>query len=146
MKKIMSCFLLLAFCVGMSLSTSNSVKAADLPSNIEENAENNQIARGVYLGSGSSSISEAGTGKIAAGGTTIGQRIVSNISVNVRVERLVNGSWEIYTSWSATRYNAASVSSSKTLSVPRGYYYRTHCSHIAYTDASGSVSGGVWIN
>lgn len=145
MKKIMSCFLLIAFCVGMSISTSDSVKAADLSSSIEESSENSQVVRGVYLGSGSSSISEAGTGKITAGGTTIGQRIVSNISVSVRVERLVNGSWEIYTSWSSTRYNAASVTSSKTLSVPRGYYYRAHCSHTAYTDASTSITNGIWI-
>lgn len=103
------------------------------------------LVRGAYLKSGSSTIRKAGTGKIGAGGTTIAQSIVSSVGVNVRVERLVNGSWEVYTTWSTTRYNAASATTSKTLSVPTGYYYRTHCFHVANSDASSSVSGGIWI-
>ena len=103
------------------------------------------MTRGIYLGSGSSSISKVGTGKIAASGSTVGQRSVSTISVTVRVERLIGSSWQVYTSWSATRYNAASVTSSKTLSVPQGYFYRVHSIHYANSDSSGSYTNGIWI-
>lgn len=103
------------------------------------------MTRGIYYKSGTSSISKVGTGKIAASGSTVGQMSVSSISVTVRVERLVGSSWQIYTSWSSTRYNAASVTSSKTLSVPQGYFYRVHSIHYANSDTSSSVTGGVWI-
>ena len=103
------------------------------------------IPRGMYLKSGTSSISEVGTGKIAAGGRTVGQMVVSKISVTVKVERLVNGSWASYTSWSEEKSNAALVSSSKTLTVPIGYYYRVYCRHYANTDASGSYTDGIHI-
>lgn len=149
-KSLVICFTFL----GVLLGNPISVKAADMGDCIdgsyltyEESSEGmvGQITRGVYLGSGSSTISKVGTGKIAAGGTTIAQSIVSSVAVNVRVERYVNGSWQIYTSWSTTRYNAASASSSKTLTVPKGYYYRTHCFHAANSDASSSVTNGIWI-
>lgn len=103
------------------------------------------MTRGIYLGSGSSSISKVGTGKIAASGSTVGQKTVSTISVTVRVERLVGSSWQVYTSWSSTRYNAASVTSSKTLSVPQGYFYRVHSFHSANSDSSSSLTNGIWI-
>lgn len=103
------------------------------------------MTRGVYLRSGSSSISKAGTGKITASGTTVGQTSVSSISVTVRVERLVGSSWQIYTSWSANFHNTSVAASSKTLSVPQGYFYRVHSIHYANSDTSSSVTGGVWI-
>lgn len=49
------------------------------------------MSRGIYLKSGSSNIVRAGTGKIGAGGNTVGQKTVSKITVNVTVERLLNG-------------------------------------------------------
>lgn len=151
MKRIKSLVLIFIFCISICFGASNSVKAGDITSDNTVNSEvsysdeTGQSARGIYLGSGSSSISKAGTGKIAAGGTTIAQKVVSTVSVTVRVERLVNGVWQTYTSWSATRYNAASASSSKTLSVPTGYYYRTHSFHYANSDASSSITNGIWI-
>ncbi len=92
--------------------------------------------RGVYLQSGYSQISKVGAGKIAAGGTTTAQKVVSEVSINVNVERKVNGSWEHYTSWTSTKKNAAAVTSSKTLTVPKGYYYRVKCVHYANSDVS----------
>lgn len=103
------------------------------------------MTRGIYLRSGSSAITKAGTGKIGAGGDTVGQTSVSRISVTVRVQRLVNGNWQAYTSWSATKYNSPYVSTSKTLTVPRGYYYRVYCTHTANSDSSGSYTDGIYI-
>lgn len=103
------------------------------------------MSRGIYLKSGSSNIVRAGTGKISAGGNTVGQKTVSKITVDVTVERLVNGKWGYYTSWTATNYNSIYVSSSKTLSVPTGYYYRVYCTHYANSDVSGSYTDGIYI-
>ena len=47
--------------------------------------------------------SKVGDGKIAAGGTTSAQKVVSEVSINVNVERKVNGTWKHYTSWTATK-------------------------------------------
>lgn len=103
------------------------------------------MSRGIYLKSGSSNIVRAGTGKIGAGGNTVGKKTVSKITVNVTVERLLNGKWAYYTSWTETNYNSVYVSSSKTLSVPTGYYYRVYCIHYANSDVSDSYTDGIYI-
>ena len=103
------------------------------------------MSRGIYLKSGSSNIVRAGTGKIGAGGNTVGQKTESKITVNVTVERLLNGKWAYYTSWTETNYNSVYVSSSKTLSVPTGYYYRVYCIHYANSDVSDSYTDGIYI-
>ena len=103
------------------------------------------MSRGIYLKSGSSNIVRAGTGKIGAGGNTVGLKTVSKITVNVTVERLLNGKWAYYTSWTETNYNSVYVSSSKTLSVPTGYYYRVYCIHYANSDVSDSYTDGIYI-
>lgn len=101
--------------------------------------------RGAYLQSGYSKINKVGEGKIAAGGSTAAQQVVSEVSVNVNVERKVNGSWVHYTSWTSTKKNAVAVTSSKTLTVPKGYYYRVKCVHYANSDVSSSITGGLYI-
>ena len=103
------------------------------------------MSRGIYLKSGSSNIVRAGTGKIGAGGNTVGQKVVSKITVDVTLERYMNGKWGYYTSWVQTNYNSAYVSTSKTLSVPTGYYYRVYCVHYANSDVSGSYTDGIYI-
>lgn len=115
----------------------------------EENAE--QIGyitvqpRGVYLQGGFSKISKPGDGKITAGGNTSAQKVVSEVSINVNVERKVNGDWEHYTSWTSTKKNAIAVTSYKTLTVPKGYYYRVRSVHYANSDVSSSATGGLYI-
>ena len=101
--------------------------------------------RVVYLQSGYSQISKAGDGKITAGGSTIAQKLVSEVSIDVIVERKVGGTWKHYTSWTATKRNAFAVTSSKTLTVPKGYYYRVRSAHYANSDVSSSATGGLYI-
>lgn len=101
--------------------------------------------RGVYLQSGFSKISKVGDGKITAGGNTSAQKVVSEVSIDVFVERKVNGSWKHYTSWTAKKNNAVGITSYKTLTVPKGYYYRVKCVHYANTDVSSSITGGYYI-
>lgn len=101
--------------------------------------------RGVYLQSGYSKISKPGDGKITAGGSTTAQKLVSEVSINVNVERKIDGSWKHYTSWTSTKNNAIAVTSYKTLTVPKGYYYRVKCVHYANSDVSSSITGGLYI-
>ena len=136
------------------ISTQKNVQAADVPEWADgsylTNDDSSEVtvgskSRGIYLKSGSSSITRAGTGKIAAGGNTVGQKVVSKITVDVKVERYVNGKWGYYTSWIETNYNSVYVSTSKTLSVPTGYYYRVCCVHYANSDVSDSYTDGIYI-
>ena len=136
------------------ISTQKNVQAADVPECVDgsylTNDDSSEVtvgskSRGIYLKSGSSNIVRAGTGKIGAGGNTVGQKVVSKITVDVTVERYVNGKWGYYTSWVQTNYNSAYVSTSKTLSVPTGYYYRVYCVHYANSDVSDSYTDGIYI-
>ena len=103
-------------------------------------------SRGQYLQTGSCKIIKAGTGKITVGGTTIAQKQVSSIKVTIMLERLVNGNWVSYDSWSASKSNAYSVTVSKTLSVPRGYYYRVLSIHNANSDRSRSNTNALYVS
>lgn len=98
---------------------------------------------GVYLLNGMSTIQDAGTGKIIAGGITSGA-VKCDLTVNVIVERLNGGNWVRVTSWTASKDYAWTVGSSKTLSVGRGYYYRVRSLHFANSDTSSSWTGNLW--
>lgn len=152
--KILSFVMAVVMVCGLVVGTQSVVKAADEPICVdgsyltEDEASEvtvGSMSRGVYLKSGSSTITKAGTGKIAAGGNTVGQKTVSKITVVVAVQQYKNGNWYHYTSWSATNYNSNYVSSSKTLSVPTGYYYRVYCTHYANSDVSDSYTNGIYI-
>lgn len=102
--------------------------------------------RGQYLQKGISSIGEIGKGKIKVVGTTIAQQVVSKIKVSVMVERQVSGNWVSYTSWNASDTNTYSLTTSKTLIVPRGYYYRVRSVHSANTDVGDSNTSAIYVD
>ena len=152
MKKFLS--VMMAMVMVLSLGMSVDAQAADEPICIDGSylldADSSEVTvgsmtRGVYLKSGSSTINKQGTGLIGAGGDTTANMAVDKISVLVRVERLVNGNWVRYTSWSASKKNAYYVNSSKKLSVPTGYYYRVWCTHYANSDVTDSYTDGIYI-
>lgn len=103
-------------------------------------------ARGQYLQTGTSKIVRAGTGKITVGATTVAQKQVSTIKAAAMVERLVNGNWVSYTSWTASKTNAYSLTTSKTLTVPRGYYYRVRSIHSANSDIGNSNTDALYVS
>ena len=138
--KILSLIMSMVMVCALLIGTQKNVQATDIPECVDgsylTNDDSSEVtvgskSRGIYLKSGSSNIVRAGTGKIGAGGNTVGQKVVSKITVDVTVERYVNGKWGYYTSWVQTNYNSAYVSTSKTLSVPTGYYYRVYCVHLS---------------
>ena len=104
----------------------------------------NMQTRGIYLAEGYSVITDAGAGKIGCGGITNAAKRCT-VGVAVIVEKKVNGSWTRVTSWSVSNTNALTASTSKTLSVGSGYYYRVRCTHSANTDVSSSFTEGMWM-
>lgn len=155
MKKVITMILTLAICASFGMSGAMQVQAADelvcvdgsyLLDDANESVGDLRISTwGYYLKSGTSTLSEIGTGKIGVGGSTTGQRVVDKISVTVSVQRLENGRWYTYHTWSVEKTNAAYVSTSKTLTVPTGYYYRVCCSHHASTDSGYSNTNALYI-
>jgi hypothetical protein len=152
--KILSLILTMVMVCTLFISTQGVAKASDVPKCIDgsylTNDDSSEVtvgsmSRGIYLKSGSSTITKVGPGKIGAGGNTVGQKTVSKITVSVTVERLLNGKWAYYTSWMETNYNSVYVSTSKTLTVPTGYYYRVGCVHYANSDVSDSYTDGIYI-
>lgn len=154
-KRLLSTLLMAIMVCTLALGTSNyEVKAeedttyeeGDVTTEDSSEGEMEWSTWGVYLKSGTSSITKLASGKITAGGKTVGQKVVDKIYVGVRVQRKVNGSWTSYSFWSASATDSAYVSTSKTLTVPSGYYYRVYCDHTANSDASSSFTSGIWID
>lgn len=102
-------------------------------------------SRGIYLQDGSVTIVETGKGKLAAGGSTVAQRVVDRVKLAVILEQYTDGMWSQVYSWNVSDTNAAYVHTSKTFTVPRGYYYRARGIHSANTDVSNSYTNGIWI-
>ena len=109
--------------------------------------------RGVYLMEGDCSISKAGRGRIYAYASTTANMTVDYVGVIVRVEQYDENSktWEQIASWTEDGENTYYVSTSKTVTVERGYYYRVHAEHIAgpkdgEKDAGDSVTDGIKID
>lgn len=155
-KKIVSMIVAISLATGIfAMIPAEQAKAAEeiitvdgsvLLEDVEESIGNMIVqTKGQYLQTGSSKIVRAGVGKIAVGGTTIAQTTVDNVKIAVMVERLLNGKWASYTSWSTSKTNAYSVSTSKTLTVPRGYYYRVRSIHSANSDIGNSNTNALYV-
>lgn len=107
------------------------------------------LPRGTYLMKGDCAISNQGNGRLYAYGSTTANTTVNYVGVTVSIERLVNGSWTPYYSWGVSGASTNYVSTSKTLLVETGYYYRVCATHTAgmYSpyDAGASSTDGIWI-
>ena len=109
--------------------------------------------RGVYLMTGDCSISKAGRGRIYAYASTTANTTVDYVGVIVYVDQYnaETGNWEQVTTWTVEDENTYYVSTSKTVTVDRGYYYRVHADHIAgpadgEKDFGNSLTDGIKIN
>lgn len=103
------------------------------------------MPRGMYLQSGFSEISKAGDGKITAGGATIAQMDVEDLSICVEVQKMKGGSWVTYKMWTVEKKNESSILTSKTFEVEPGLYKVT-CLHSANTDSSSSFTDSLYIS
>lgn len=108
--------------------------------------------RGVYLMTGDSAISKAGSNKIYCSGSTTANMTVGYVAVIVYVEQYNStlGGWSQVACWTASKANNYYVSTSKTLTVDQGYYYRVRAEHFAgptsgNRDRGNTVSDGIYI-
>lgn len=113
----------------------------------------NPLLRGEYLMDGDSTISKAGVGRIYAYGATTANTTVDFVSVVVYVDQYneEDDVWEQIDTWTEEATNTYYVSTSKSLKVDRGYYYRVRCSHFAGDeddrpyDTAISYTDGIYI-
>ena len=106
--------------------------------------------RGTYLGSGSGSISVTGPSSVMITGSTTARQTSDSVKVTVHLQQLKNGSWVTIASYGpVTKYNNYYVSTSRTYSVERGYYYRMSGSHTVIEngafETATSKTNGVWV-
>lgn len=106
--------------------------------------------RGIYFNSGSGSISVTGPGTVMITGSTTANQVSDSVKVTVHLQQLKNGSWVTLASYGpVTKFNGYYVSTSRTYSVSRGYYYRMTGGHTVIengTFESGtSATNGVWV-
>ena len=109
--------------------------------------------RGVYLMTGDCSIRKAGRGRIYANASTTANMTVDYVGVIVYVDQYDEDekAWKQVDAWLAEDENTYYVSTSKTVTVDRGYYYRVHADHIAgpadgEKDFGNSLTDGIKIN
>lgn len=101
--------------------------------------------RGVYLLKGTGTLTVPGNGLVGCYGTTTATMSVSKISISVRLERYVSGTWVGVSSWSNVGYNTNYISTYKGFSVTGGYYYRVVTEHWAATDWTMGSTSGIWV-
>lgn len=100
---------------------------------------------GIYLLDGRTGIKNAGSGKITASGVTTAHKS-TKLKLTVTVQRRSGGTWDYITSWSTSKSSGTYLSSSKTLSVTKGYYYRVCGYHSAGGEGGYSYTNGIWID
>lgn len=155
-KKVLSVCCTFLLVISMLLISANNAQAASddpildgsyLTHDNESIGYATPLTRGVDLLASYSKCARLGPGKLFAGGTTIAAHEVNCVRVTVMVERAKEGdtSWTYYDHWYKENENADRVSSSRTLYVEGGYYYRVRCTHSAHLDAGSSSTNGVFI-
>lgn len=111
--------------------------------------------RGKYLMDGECSITKAGRGRIYVyASTTANFDSVDYLSTIIYVDRYNEATkeWGQIDCWQVKDYNTYFVSTSKSMAVDRGYFYRVHADHFAGMDAdypyeeATSLTDGIWID
>lgn len=148
--------MMLAVIMSMGLVVPNEVQASETTevvyvdgSALTEDKESSFTVyprmRGVYLLQGTGTITVPGSGLVGCSASTTATGVVSKLSVGVRLERYVNGSWTSVSAWNNTAYNTYVVSTYKGVSVTGGYYYRVVAEHSVLTDWTMGATSGVWV-
>ena len=153
---ITSC--LMVFCMIMSVSIVN-VKASDekmvdgsyLTTDETSTGYSRPRTRGVYLMDGECSISKAGRNRVYAYASTTANTEVKYMATIVYVERYMEDvdAWEQVDWWMVEEENDYYMSTAKTITVDRGYYYRVRANHLAGDsypfDETASVTNGILV-
>lgn len=153
MKKIIRVLLSLSLILGASIMTCNPVQAHELAvdgtvltQELESTMEVLAMTRGIYLLSGSASITSPGVGQVCSTGKTYATQSIPSMYVAVYIQRYNGSTWSTVANWTQYAYNTNIVTSSKTYSVSRGYYYRTYTVHNAYGETGSGCTNGIYIS
>lgn len=117
--------------------------------------QHNVVTRGKYLMDGECSITKAGRGRIYVyASTTANITKVDYLSAVLYIDKFneKTQTWEQIDFWQVEDKDTYFVSTSKSLAVDRGYYYRVHATHVVgmnsdypYEEAT-SATDGIWID
>ncbi len=96
----------------------------------------NSVFRGEHLMDGECSISKAGRSRVYVYAATTANHYVDYVAVNIYVDRYNEETedWEQIDNWMAEDEDTYFISTSKSITVDRGYYYRVHAEHFAGMD------------
>ena len=113
------------------------------------------VTRGKYLMDGECSITKAGRGRIYVyASTTANITKVDCLSTVLYVDKFNENTqkWEQIDFWQVEDRDTYFLSTSKSLAVDRGYYYRVHATHVVGMDSdypyeeATSATDGIWID
>lgn len=88
---------------------------------------------GLQLTSISSSIRREGSSTVLVSVSTIANQVCVDIGGSVTVQRWINNTWTYYCGFSFWEHGVSSASTSRSISVASGYYYRVTVAHMAGT-------------
>lgn len=160
-KRIISILLTFSFliCLGIvpeiNVLASEEVKIVDgsyLTDEESSTGTTEDRTRGKHLMTGECSITNAGIGRIYAYAATTANHEVDYALVIIYVERYMPDvdAWGYVDSWSEEVTDDFYVSTSKTLKVEPGYYYRVHAEHVVQEgddppEETASATNGIFI-
>lgn len=132
---------LMVFCMIMGVSIVN-VKASDekmvdgsylTTDETSTGYSSSKKTRGVYLMDGECSITKAGRNRVYAYASTSANQKVNYMCTIVYVEQYMEDvdAWGQVDAWVVEEENDYYMSTAKTVTVDRGYYYRVRANHIA---------------
>ncbi len=149
---------LMVFCMIMSVSIVN-VKASDekmvdgsyLTTDETSTGYSSSRTRGVYLMDGECSITKAGRNRVYAYASTSANMEVNYMATIVYVERYMEDvdAWGQVDWWVEEVTDDYYMSTAKTITVDRGYYYRVRANHLAGDsypyDETASFTNGILV-
>ena len=131
---------LMVFCMVMGVSVINAeasemkmVDGSCLTTDETSTGYSGPRTRGLYLMDGECSITKAGRNRVYAYASTTANQEVKYMATLVYVERYMEDvdAWEQVDWWMVEAQNDYYLSTAKTITVDRGYYYRVRANHIA---------------
>lgn len=157
--KTFSISVLIALCVVVG-PFSQLVKAESLLDAREEMTEeetdadysedrNSPRTRSNYLNFGSITFKKISANEGSIFGTTEAYNYFDMVYLNFTLEQKINGSYDTYKTWSYTAPNAAGLSKSFNVIVPKNHYYRLKGYHAVkegtVKESTTTQTKGVWI-
>lgn len=91
--------------------------------------ENAPIPYSTYLYGGTSSISDAGGGKVTLYANTKAAVTCDTVKVDIYLQYYSNGAWVHVNNFNYTVKDTSYIARSRTVSVTKGRYYRVKCYH-----------------